>query len=77
MRRHAGILVAGLVAKRGCQNMFTRLRRQVRVQNKLARVDAELFTRSNLQSKLSARREINRGDIEAGRLDHRQPRWYQ
>jgi hypothetical protein len=48
MGRHAGVLVAGLITKKRVQDMLSGLSCQVRMQNKLARVDAELLVRRNL-----------------------------
>ena len=73
MWRHAGVRITGLVAKAPRQNVLSRLRRQVRMQNELPRVDAELFPRSKLKGVLGTRREIDRGDVETRRFDHCEP----
>jgi hypothetical protein len=74
VRRHAGVCVAGLVAKGSLQKMLARLRRQVGMQNELTGIHAELLPRSKLQGILGSRREVDRRDVETRHLDHRQPR---
>ena len=73
MRWHAGVRIAGLVVQASLQNMLTWLRRQVRMQNELARVDAELLLGSKLKGILGTRREVDRAHVETRRFDHRQP----
>ncbi len=73
MWRHAGVRITGLVAKAPRQNVLSRLRRQVRMENEFPRVHAELFPRSKLKGVLSTRREIDRGDVETRRFDHCEP----
>ncbi len=68
MRRHAGVRVAGLVVKASLQNMLARLRRQVRMQNELARVHTELLLGRKLQGIVGTRREVDRGDVETRAL---------
>ena len=58
MRRQAGVLVAGLVVQTTLQNMLTRLRRQVCVENELSGVHAELLARSHREGIVRARRKV-------------------
>jgi hypothetical protein len=54
------------------QHVLALLRRDVRVQNKLSRVNAELFLRSNLKGIFRSRREVDRSHVKTRRFDHRQ-----
>ena len=54
--------------------MLSRLRRQVGMQDEFAGIHTELLPRSKLRGILSARREVDRGDIETLHLDHSEPR---
>lgn len=72
MRRHAGVVVASLVAKASRQHMLTRLRRQVRMENELPGIHAELLLGRKLEGILTARREVNCSHIQTGSFHHRQ-----
>ena len=54
--------------------MLSRLRRQVGMQDEFTRIHTELLPGSKLRGILSARREVDRGDIETLHLDHSEPR---
>jgi hypothetical protein len=73
MRRHAGVRVAGLVAKACLKNMVARVRGHMRMQNKLARIHTELFPGRKLQGVLRTGWEVDRGHVETMRFDHREP----
>jgi hypothetical protein len=74
MRRQAGIRIAGLVVEAALQHVFAFLCCQVGMENEVSGVNAELFLRSNLQSKRRARRKVDSSDVKTRRFDHRQPR---
>ena len=74
MRRHAGVGVAGLIAKRSLQKMLAGLRCKVRMQNELTRIHAEFVVRSNLQRELGTRREIHSCDVKTRSFEDGQPR---
>ena len=74
MRRQARVLIAGLIVQPALQSMFTRLRRQVCMENELSRVDTELLARRDRQSIVRTRREVDGGYVKTGRFDNRQPR---
>jgi len=59
--------------KAAFQHVLALLRCDVGVQNKLSRVNAELFLRSNLEGILRSRRKIDSSNVKARRFDYRQP----
>ena len=73
MRRQTGVRVAGLVVETPLQNVLALLCREMGVQNKLSRVDAELLLRSNLEGILRSRRKVDSGNVKPRRFDYRQP----
>ena len=73
MWRHARILVTSLIPQHRFKIMLTRLRRQVSMQYKLPRIHAELFARSDLQSKIRATRKIHGRNSKPRCLHHSQP----
>jgi hypothetical protein len=74
VRRHAGVRIAGLVAKASLKKMLARLCSQVGMQDELTGINAELLPGRKLQSIFCTRREVDRCDIETLHLDHREPR---
>ena len=56
------------------QHVLALLCREMRVKNKLSRVDAELLLRSDLEGILRSRRKVDRSDVKTRRFDHRQSR---
>ena len=55
--------------KAAFQHVLALLRCDVGVQNKLSRVNAELFLRSNLEGILRSRRKIDSSNVKARRFD--------
>jgi hypothetical protein len=74
VRRHAGVRIAGLVAKASLKKMLARLCSQVGMQDELTGINAELLPGRKLQSIFCTRREVDRCDIETLHLDHSEPR---
>ena len=68
VRGHAGVGVAGLVVQASFQDVLSRLRRQVSMQNELAGVDTELLLGARTERHSRCPGEIDGGDVETRTL---------
>jgi len=77
LRRHAGILVAGLVVQLGLHKMIPGGRNNVRLDHEFAAVNEKLLTGIDWQRKVGARRIAGARQPNTRRLRNRKHRWNQ